>query len=52
MLLILHKCPECQAAEGEDCRSPKGRKRKNMHDTRPFSLLQSAPENLPTKDPE
>ncbi len=38
MKLILHECPDCKAKEGEPCRTPKGRKKKDIHDTRPFSI--------------
>lgn len=33
-----HLCPECKAKEGEPCRTPKGRKKKGWHNTRPFSV--------------
>ena len=33
-----HKCPTCGVEEGAPCRTPKGRKKDNIHDTRPFSL--------------
>lgn len=36
--LILHRCPQCGAAENEPCRYPSGRKAKQMHDLRPFSI--------------
>jgi hypothetical protein len=39
MKLVMHKCPTCGAAEGGSCRTPKGRKKANMHDTRPFSIV-------------
>ena len=38
MILILHQCPTCGAKQDEPCRTPKGRKKENIHDTRPFSL--------------
>lgn len=36
--LTLGKCPTCGADIDQPCRTPKGRKKKNVHDTRPFSL--------------
>lgn len=36
--LHLLECPTCGAAAGQPCRSPSGRKRENIHDTRPFTL--------------
>ena len=36
--VVLHECPTCGAKEDESCRTPKGRKKNNVHDTRPFSL--------------
>lgn len=32
------ECPTCKAKEDEPCRTPKGRKKNVVHDTRPFSL--------------
>ena len=31
-------CPTCQAKPGEQCRTPKGRLKPGVHDTRPFSI--------------
>lgn len=36
--LVLHKCPICGADNNQQCRTPKGIKKKNIHDTRPFSI--------------
>lgn len=38
MILVLHKCPTCGADTDQPCRTPKGRRKPNVHDTRPFSL--------------
>jgi hypothetical protein len=35
---IFHECPTCGAPAREPCRTPKGRKKLNVHDTRPFSI--------------
>ncbi len=37
-MIIPHICPTCGAKEGEPCRTPKGRKKEDIHDTRPFSV--------------
>ncbi len=37
--VILHQCPTCGAKENEPCRTPKGRRKNNTHDTRPFGLI-------------
>lgn len=37
--LLLHKCPQCGAEQGAPCRYPSGRKAKQMHDLRPFSIV-------------
>lgn len=44
VISILHECPTCGASVDEPCRTPKGRKKDNVHDTRPFSL-----DNVPTR---
>ena len=36
--LVLYKCPVCGADNNQPCRTPKGRKKKNIHDTRPFGI--------------
>ena len=36
--LILHECPTCKAKENEPCKTPKGKKKKTVHDIRPFSI--------------
>lgn len=36
--VIYHPCPSCGAAENEPCRTPKGRDKDTIHDTRPFSI--------------
>lgn len=36
--LTLYECPTCGAKEGKPCRTPKGRKKPNVHDTRPFGI--------------
>jgi hypothetical protein len=41
MKLTLHPCPTCGAKTDQPCRTPKGRKKKNVHDTRPFSISRS-----------
>jgi hypothetical protein len=38
MAIKMHVCPECGAKVDEPCRTPKGRKKLTMHDTRPFSV--------------
>jgi hypothetical protein len=38
MSFIFHECPTCGAKENEPCRTPKGRKKPTVHDTRPFSV--------------
>jgi hypothetical protein len=38
MKLVLHECPVCGAGVDQPCRTPKGRKKESVHDTRPFSL--------------
>lgn len=45
-LLILHRCPTCGATEQAPCRTRAGRRKANVHDTRPFSLT------LPTNELE
>lgn len=37
-LLILHRCPTCGATEQAPCRTRAGRRKANVHDSRPFSL--------------
>ena len=32
------QCPTCNAKAGEPCRTPKGRLKETVHDTRPFCL--------------
>lgn len=44
MSIIGHLCPTCGAKEGEPCRTPTGRVKKNgathvIHETRPFSIV-------------
>lgn len=46
--LILHKCPTCGVKENEPCRTPKGRKKSNVHDTRPFGIVSN--NNQPRKN--
>jgi hypothetical protein len=36
--LILLPCPTCGAGKDEPCKTPKGKKKDNIHDTRPFAL--------------
>jgi hypothetical protein len=36
--LKLLSCPTCGAKTNEPCRTPKGRKKENVHDTRPFGF--------------
>lgn len=36
--LILHCCSTCGAEEGSPCRTPKSRRKENVHDARPFSI--------------
>jgi hypothetical protein len=38
MAITFHKCPTCGSEENEPCRTPKGRKKETVHDTRPFSV--------------
>ncbi len=33
------KCPTCKVEAGFACRTPKGKKKKSCHDTRPFFLI-------------
>ena len=37
-MIILHVCPTCGAKEDQPCRTPKGRIKPTVHDTRPFSV--------------
>lgn len=39
MSVFLHVCPTCKAAPNKPCKTPKGRKKKNVHETRPISLF-------------
>lgn len=36
--VVLYRCPTCGAKQDEPCRTPKGRKKNNVHDTRPFGI--------------
>ncbi len=38
MKLVLYVCPTCGAAIDAPCRTPKGKKKETVHDTRPFGL--------------
>ena len=48
-MIIFHICPTCGAQPGEPCRTPKGRKKETVHDTRPFSLEFDDTKNDDTK---
>ena len=38
MNLKLFKCPTCKAKNDEPCKTPKGKIKNTVHDTRPFGL--------------
>lgn len=36
---IIFECPTCGAKENQPCRTPKGRKKINLHNNRPFGVM-------------
>lgn len=48
--ITLHACPSCGAPEGQPCRTPRGRIRRDVHDTRPFSLTTETLTETPPTD--
>lgn len=38
MTIKFLECPTCGAKENDPCRTPKGRKKDSVHDTRPFYI--------------
>lgn len=45
----LHRCPTCKALPNEPCKTPKGRKKQNVHETRPISLFFSGNKEVTNK---
>lgn len=46
-----HECPTCKSPAGIPCRTPSGKRKEAVHDTRPFSLgLPEGPDEEPKRD--
>lgn len=43
MSLILYDCPTCGVKGNDPCRTPAGRRREAIHDTRPFGITFDKP---------